>query len=59
MPSRERSVLVVEEKEYIELKMAEESEVKEAQMKMDEELARESAELEEDAPPPIVVSNKR
>ena len=58
MPSRERSVLVIEEKEYIELKMAEESDVKEAQMKMDEELARESAELEEDVLPPVV-SGKR
>ena len=58
MPSRERSVLVIEEKEYIELKMAEESDAKEAQMKMDEELARESAELEEDVPPPVV-SGKR
>lgn len=58
MPSRERSVLVIEEKEYIELKMAEESDVKEAQKKIDEDFARENAELEEDVPP-HVFSGKR
>lgn len=51
MPSRERSVLVIEEKEYIELKMAEESDVKEAQKKMDEDFARESAELDDEIIP--------
>ena len=48
IPSRERSLLVIKEEEYDELKIADEAENKEAQKKLDEELARESVELEED-----------
>jgi hypothetical protein len=47
MPSRERSLLVINEKEYPELKFADEIDEKEAQKKIDEDLARDNAELDE------------
>jgi Mg/Co/Ni transporter MgtE len=48
IPSRERSLLAIQEKEYEELKVFDESDSKEMQKVMDEEFARESVELEEE-----------
>lgn len=51
MPSRERSILAIKEVEYDELKVSDD---KEMQKKLDEEFAKESAELEE----PEAISKK-
>jgi len=55
MPTRARSILVIKNVEYDELKISDDKEV---QKKMDEELAQENADISEGIDPTVVIKKK-